>query len=112
MKITTTMLKKLDGILEGDLPSSRQGLATLASKLKDPNPRAKELAAMKAVATQEMSLSESRAKFGGARRLRRGHAAARHHAGEPRGRCADATGRKPGLRRLVRYLEFSNSDTI
>ena len=35
MKITTTMLKKLDRILEGDLPSSRQGLATLASKLKD-----------------------------------------------------------------------------
>jgi oxaloacetate decarboxylase alpha subunit len=41
----------------------------MAADLRDKllaNPRAKELAAMKAVTAQEMSLNEARAKFGGA----------------------------------------------
>ncbi|MCH2153895.1 MAG: hypothetical protein MK089_11200 [Phycisphaerales bacterium] len=35
MKIATETLKKLTGILEGDLPTTRQGLQTMADKLKD-----------------------------------------------------------------------------
>ena len=34
MKIATETLKKLTGILEGDLPTTRQGLQTMAGKLK------------------------------------------------------------------------------
>ena len=35
MKIPTNILKELDRILDGNLPASREGIGTLARKLKD-----------------------------------------------------------------------------